>query len=830
MDRFICIHGHFYQPPRENPWIEEVEVEDTAYPFHDWNGRVTAECYAPNTASRILDSEKRIIDIVNNYSSISFDFGPTLLTWLERNNPEVYSSIIGADHESILRFSGHGSAIAQAYNHMIMPLANLRDKRTQVIWGIRDFRHRFGRMPEGMWLPETAVDLETLEIMAEQGILFTILSPDQADAVRSKGEETWSQVSRETLDHSVPYTCNLPGGRSIAIFFYDNALAQDVAFSSLLENGDVFAGRILDAFSRYPGKGGLISIASDGETYGHHHRFADMALAYALYRLSEAEKTSITIFGEYLARHPPTREVRIRENTSWSCPHGIERWRSNCGCCTRGTMIRDNSPPTGTINPLPSPAASCNIAWTQEWRGVLRSAMDRIRDELIPVFENGMAQFTKRPWEARDDYIGIILDRSPASQDRFFSQHAVRNLSAEERSQVLKLLEMQRHAMLMYTSCGWFFDDISGIEALQVLKYSCRAIQLAREITGMDLEPYFITSLLDARSNVPDQENGAAIYRNYVQRSVIDPTRVVFNFALSSLIDGSEPAMLRHYAKKIKILEKSGSGDIRMLTGVITLHSEITGDEKTYEFAVFPLGPFEFMGGVREFTGQERYDRMRNRLRYALRDPDMPRLISSMTSEFGTATYSLWHLFKDAQREILFRLLEATLQNLESSFRQIYRQHITLIHAMQEMQIPVPEVIENPVGHVLNRDLNDALQKPDPDLPAIRHLVNEIVHGRFLPDRPTLGFTASNKLTSLTRALASKPDNTMKLQEIIALFTTLAPLSLNYDLWKCQNDYFYTGTRQLGSMEERAAGGDAAAVQWISHFRELGTWLGVKSI
>jgi len=831
MDRFICIHGHFYQPPRENPWIEEVEAEDSAYPYHDWNTRITAECYAPNTASRILDSHKKIIDIVNNYASISFDFGPTLLTWLERNSPDTYSAILRADQESRERFSGHGSALAQAYNHLILPLANARDKRTQIIWGIRDFQHRFGRLPEGMWLPETAVDSETLAIMAETGILFTILSPAQAARVRRKGEAGWTGVNRDTLDCSMPYSCTFPDGRSIAVFFYDYPLAQDLAFSTLLENGDVFVGRILQAFSRTPHGQGLVSMASDGETYGHHHRFADMALAYALYRIGKNETVENTIFGEFLASHPPTHEVGIRENTSWSCAHGIERWRSNCGDSTRGSAGHNSvsafCEPTGKGNPAGTPAGSCT-GWTQEWRVGLRNAMDRVRDDLIPFFETRMKEFVTDPWVARDNYIDVILDRSPSSQERFFARHASRPLQDVEKTLVLKLLEMQRHAMLMYTSCGWFFDDISGIESLQVMRYACRAMQLARETGGPDPEPAFIAALSFAKSNIPDKENGAAIYHNYVIPSVIDPTRIIFNYALTSLIGGPEPFILRHYQKKDRALEKTGSGNLRMLTGIVTLRSGITGEEQDFEFAVIQLGTYEFMGGIRPYHDEDRFARMRNRIRFAFREPEDEKLIRTMENEFALATYSFWNLFPDARREILFRLLDATLRDLESSFRQIFRQHITLIHAMVAMQIPVPAVIGDPVRYILNRDLMQALLAPELDLAGVRHLVNEMIHGQFPPDRGILDFTVSNALALRMQALAAHPDNIPALEEITGLFSTLAPLGLEYDLWKSQNDYFRTGMKGLARMKKRAAEGDPQAQKWISLFHALGKWLGVN--
>jgi alpha-amylase/alpha-mannosidase (GH57 family) len=835
MGRFICIHGHFYQPPRENPWIEEVEIEDSAFPYHDWNARITAECYAPNTASRILDTKKSIVDIVNNYASISFNFGPTLLMWLEQNNPKVYSAILDADKESMKQFSGHGSALAQVYNHIIMPLASSRDKRTQVIWGIQDFRHRFGRAPEGMWLAETAVDLETLEILADQGILFTILSPSQASRIKKPGETGWTPVRTETLDCSMPYLCQLSGSKRIAIFFFESSISQELAFGRLLENGGVFASRMMEYFSRTGNESGILSIAADGETFGHHHRFADMALAYALYDIRKNRPATITIFGEYLAGHPPTHQVEIRENTSWSCPHGIERWRSNCGCCTRGTSVRDTevhprrrSAARGTAS---APPETCDLHGNQEWRSPLREAMDRLRGELSRIFETTAGAYLTDPWVARDEYIAVILDRSQESREQFFARHATRPLSYDEKRDTLKLLEMERNAMLMFTSCGWFFDDISGIESIQVMKYACRAMQLAQEVAGTNLEPEFLNALTRVKSNNPDHNDGATIYLNYVRTSMIDLNRIVFNYTLSRMVtDSPELGTIRHYTKIDESFEKVQSGELKLMSGELSLRSEITCKQKRLECAVIHLGNYDFMGGVREYSGDDALHRMQERLRTALHEGDSSRLIAIMDQEFGTSTYSLWHLFKDARRHIVSLLLESTLTDLESTFRQIYRQHITLIHAMREIQVPVPEVFEEPVEYILNRDLNKALIGESVDLPHIRHLVSEMTRGQFAPERKTLGYTASKLFTSLTRKMNSVPDDIRAMQEIVDLFTILAPLSLEYELWECQNDYFHTGKKQAALMQQNAGKGDAQAVLWTTAFRQLGSFLGVRCI
>jgi alpha-amylase/alpha-mannosidase (GH57 family) len=331
-DRYVCIHGHFYQPPRENPWLEAIELQDSAYPYHDWNERITAECYAPNSVSRILDAQNRIIRLVNNYAKISFNFGPTLLDWLAANGPEVYGAILDADRQSRHQFSGHGSALAQPYNHVILPLANHRDRQTQIAWGIRDFERRFRRFPEGMWLPETAVDLESLEILAELGIRFTILAPHQAGRVRRIGNSDWQLVNCGEIDPTRAYEQRLPSGRSLAIFFYDAPIARAVAFEGLLSSGENFARRLTGAFSDDRDWPQLVHIATDGESYGHHHRFGDMALAYALNMIESRGLARLTNYGEFLEKYPPTHEVDIREKTSWSCSHGVDRWWSDCGC------------------------------------------------------------------------------------------------------------------------------------------------------------------------------------------------------------------------------------------------------------------------------------------------------------------------------------------------------------------------------------------------------------------------------------------------------------------------------------------------------------------
>lgn len=481
---YVCIHGHWYQPPRENPFTGEVGIQPSAAPYANWNQRITAECYEPNTRAEILGDGDTVRRRLNNYEWVSSDWGPTLLDWLEEHAPDTYEKIIVADAASLERFDGHGTAVAHTYNHTILPLSNRRDKRTQILWGIADFRHRFGREPEGMWLPETAVDLESLELMAEAGIQYTILSPYQAASVLDDGE--WVDVVGGSVDTRVPHTVQLFGGRSITVFFYNGPLSQEIAFNGVLEDGSLLAKRLVQALGEPPnGEARLSHVATDGETYGHHHRHGEMALARAIEDLDGDPDVQLTTYGQFLASHPPVRIVRIIEASSWSCSHGVDRWRADCGCHT-----------------------GQHPDWNQGWREHLREALDFLRDALVDDFERLGATLLRDPWAARDAYIEVILG---GDLEEFLVQQQAKELTAEQRRLTVHLLEIQHRAMLMYTSCGWFFDDISGLEAVFVLRHAGRVVDLARRALDRDLEPGFLEILGRARSNV-DGRTGRDIY------------------------------------------------------------------------------------------------------------------------------------------------------------------------------------------------------------------------------------------------------------------------------------------------------------------------------
>jgi len=806
MERYICIHGHFYQPPRENPWLEAVESQDSAYPYHDWDERITAECYAPNSASRVLNAEGRIVQIVNNYAKISFDFGPTLLTWLEENASDVYEAILTADHESQQAFSGHGSALAQAYNHMILPLANGRDKYTQVLWGIRDFEHRFGRKPEGMWLPETAVDLETLDIMAELGIQFTILAPHQASRVREIGGRSWRDVSGGRIDPTRPYVLRLPSGRQISLFFYDGPISRAVAFEGLLSSGDQFSGRLASGFSEERPWAQLVHIATDGETYGHHHRHGDMALAYALHHIQSNGLAQLTNYGEYLERHPPSHEVEILQNTSWSCPHGIERWRSDCGCNTGGRP-----------------------GWSQAWRAPLREALDWLRDTLAPRYEEHARQLLKDPWEARNEYVDVILDRSRENVEQFLGRQAAHVLSEDEKVTALKLLGLQRHTMLMYTSCGWFFDELSGIETAQVLQYAGRAIQLAREVFGGNLEGRFLELLKQAKSNVREQQDGRRIYEKFVRPARIGLPQVVAHYAVSSLFEPyDERPRIYCYDIEREDYQMVETGATKLAVGRARVTSEITWESALLSFGVLHFGDHNVSGGVRAFRGQSAYGTMVEQVTEAFSRGDLTEVIRLLDKHFLELTYSLKSLFRDEQRKITDLILESTLAEAEAAYRELYEHHALLMRFLVDAGVPLPRAFHAAAEFILNLDLRRAFEEEEPDLDHVQAILQAVATWRVDLDTAGLGYALELTIDSLAEEFCAQPAELAALQRLDTVTGLARFLPFEVGLWKAQNVYYDMLQTVYPEFQERAEQGDEAAQEWIRHFVSLGDKLLVR--
>ena len=804
MEKFVCIHGHFYQPPRENPWLETIELQDSAAPYHDWNERITAECYAPNAAARILNGEGQIEQITSNYSKISFNFGPTLLGWMKENTPEVHDAIVEADRLSRERYSGHGSAIAQAYNHMILPLAHARDKVTQVIWGIRDFEHRFGRSPEGMWLSETAADVETLETLATLGIKFTILSPYQASRTRELGKRNWRDVNGGQIDPTRPYVIRLPSGRKLTLFFYDGPVSRAVAFEGLLVSGEKFAGRLMSAFDDRRQWEQLAHIATDGESYGHHHKQGEMALAYALQYIEQKQLAKLTNYGEYLEKHPPTHEVQIHEKSAWSCSHGVGRWMADCGCNSGG-----------------------HPGWNQAWRAPLRQSLDWLRDELVPLFEAKASDYLREPWKARNEYISVILDRSPESVDKFIAANSNRPLNEADKVAVLKLMELQRHAMLMYTSCGWFFDEVSGIESVQVVQYAARALQLAREMLGKDLEPGFLERYEAAKSNLPQARNGRVIYEQYVKPAMVDWPKAVAHYAISSLF--------KHYDNKTRIFSFSvededrqvfTAGKTRLTVGRARIVSEITQESDVLSYAILYMGEHNVTGGIRRFESPQAYETMLHEIKAPYEAADFPQTIRVMDRHFGQAAYSLKSLFKDEQRRILDEILASTREDLENRLRLITERYTPLMKFLESVGAPPPPALQSAADFVLHSDIWRQFHAEPLDFNRLSSLLEQARsrNGKVLD--ADISYAITNRMEKLARELSATPDDPerMKTLEKLAEIVVLLPLNLN--LSNVQNLYWEMFQSLAPEFRQKADNGDAAAKAWLEHFKGLGQKLG----
>ena len=803
--KYLCIHCHFYQPPRENAWLEQIELQDSAYPYHDWNERVDAECYAPNLAARILDESQRITCIVNNYSKINFNFGPTLLSWAAEHSPDTYRGILEADRQSQKWFSGHGSAMAQAYNHIIMPLANSRDKRTQVRWGFEDFVHRFGRSPEGMWLPETAVDSETLDLMAEAGLTFAVLAPHQAKAVRPLGVGDWTDVTGSKIDPTRVYLFRTPSGRAINLFFYDGPISQAVAFEKLLDNGEKFATRLMGAFSDARSWPQLAHIATDGETYGHHHKYGEMALAYALQQIESKKLAKITNYGEFLEKQPPTHEAQIHENTAWSCVHGVERWRGNCGC------------------------NAGRVGWTQEWRKPLRQALDWLRDHVNPKFEALGSTLLRDPWEARDRYIQVVLDRSPEVRRKFGEACFSRALQPQEEVTVWKLMELQRHAMLMYTSCGWFFDELSGIETVQVIQYAGRVLQLAEQLFGESIEEQFIEKLALAKSNVPEYGDGGNIYRKYVKPAMVDLEKVGAHYSISSLFApyGERTDIFSYTAKRLDYHTRD-AGKLRMALGQASFTSKVTQECEKLTFWVVHFGDHNVAGGVQKADGGAEYRDLLQSISDSFARVDIPEVVRLLDRRFGERTYSLRSLFRDEQRRILRSILSSTVTEAEAAYLQLYEHHAALMRFITSLGTPMPREFAAAVEYAINSLLRRACSSDDLDSERIRSLLREAQASNITLDKTTLEFLLRRNVEGFAARFADDPGHLDKLHALQNALKIVKQMPFNVNLWSAQNHVYATQAGAFQRIRRKAQRGDARAQTWVNEYLALNEQLLIR--
>lgn len=673
---FVTIHGHFYQPPRENPYLDAIERQPSAAPFHDWNERIHHECYRPNAFARVLNDKGELVGIINNYEYMSFNIGPTLMSWLEKYDLEVYQRILEADRKSCDRLNGHGNAIAQVYNHIIMPLANTRDKYTQIRWGKEDFRSRFHRDPEGMWLAETAVDYATLEAVISEGIRFLILAPSQAQRCRplpttEELEPEWLEVGGGQIDPTRPYRCFLPGtDKFIDIFFYDGPISRDMGFNDVLNSSHNLAGRIGMAVQGDHRPAQLISAATDGETFGHHKSGTEKCLAYAFTSEFASRGWQVTNFAHYLSLNTPDWEVELKPVTAWSCSHGVDRWQEDCGCGGGG-------------------------GWHQKWRRPLRDALDWLRDRLIEVYEEVGQKFFLDPWQARDEYIKVVRDRSPANVEQFLIRHQSHKLQSTERIDALRLLEMQRHALLMYTSCGWFFEEISRPEGVQVLRYASRALELAGEVAGVQLEKEFLDRLALASSNVDTFRTGDEVYSQLVVSAQVNFQQVAAHYAISSLFTTYQPEHRVYcYTANQVDYQLQRMGPLTLAVGQLKLVSEITWESADLTFAVLHLGGWDFHCCIKRFTSRRAYTQMKEQLFDVLQQASAAQVILTMVKLFGDQSFSLQNLFAEERHRIMRLLTQETLVRLDQLYTQVYRDNFGVLRAFHRDELQVPQELQ----------------------------------------------------------------------------------------------------------------------------------------
>jgi alpha-amylase/alpha-mannosidase (GH57 family) len=786
--RLLCLHGHFYQPPRENPWIEAIEVQDSADPFHDWNERIAAECYGPNGAARLKNEADRIVDIVNNYLHLSFNLGPTLLAWLERNKPESYARVIEADVRSA-EARGHGNALAQGYNHTILPLATPRDRRTQIRWGIGDFRRRFHRAPEGFWLPETAADTATLAALAEEGIRFTILSPYQAVRVRPPGG-AWEDARGARFDPTRPYRVKA-GAREIVVFFYDGHIARDLAFGGALSHPGTLIERLTGGFDAGRGHDEILTIAFDGETLGHHKKGGDEVLAAAMRLLARRADLELVNLGQALDRIPAEWEAEIADASSWSCAHGVERWRSDCGCNAGG-----------------------GPGWRQAWRAPLREALDGLRERLDAIYEREATALFAEPWRTRDRYIELVLDPERREAAEFLRREAGRTLSGDEVVRALRLLEMERQSLLMFTSCGWFFSELSGIETVQVLRYAARAVQLAQDLVGLDLEPAFEAALARAPSNVPALGDGRRIYQALVRRSVVSLEGVGAHIAIASSVRHvPDEGRVFCYGFKLEGRRGAQSGPVTMAIGRLELEHLLTRERLDALYCVLHFGAADFRCGLTPYRGPDHLAEVESAVLARPHSQSLAHLLRDVDRFFPGRDYGLRDLFIDERRRVTEVLLEGTMKRYEDDYLEIFEDNRRLMEFLREIDSPVPGPLRVAADVTLTRRLLrviGAARTGELDLAAAEaELLTTVelarrlgAHLHLTPVRREV----EELIAARVAALLTDGAPAARAGELAGILDLARRLGLEIDLWDAQNRLWgWAGTTLVTLDREIAA-------------------------
>jgi len=686
--KYVIIHGHFYQPPRENPWIDLIENQPSAAPHHDWNERIYDQCYRPNAYSRLLDPQGMIVDIYNNYQNLSYNFGPTLFSWLEQFHPVTAQRIIQSDIESCQRLGGHGNAVAQVYNHIIMPLASRRDQLTQIRWSKYFFRKRYGRDPEGIWLAETAINMETVLCLIEENFKFVILSPNQAESFRAfQGDTAWYQTSQRGIDTRCAYRIfpkdingnQLPG--YLDAFFFDEGLSKEISFGNLLTDAHILGNRINSCYTDNPIVDQVVTIATDGETFGHHKPFGDMCLAYFFKNIAKKLDIVPVNFGYYLSKCPPVYEVVLKnmfgEGTAWSCAHGVGRWTRDCGCQTGGQP-----------------------GWKQGWRHPLRKALEKLQRKIDVEFEKKFIGYEADPWRVRDNYISVE-DCTGNDFDTFIkNQLKIASLDKKEIFAFRRALEAQKYILFSFTSCGWFFSDISGIETIQNLAYACRALQLGiPEESRVGILEEFLKDLQDASSNLPNT-NGRTLVERHVLSFLNHEKVLAFTAAAQLLLDiqSRHSFLLFKNAINIKqILLREDKG-VTYNGYLVHIQNESTGEESVWNVLVV----------LRENTNLTGWVIDQNQFNLSNADAMRPELWMAHKS---ATLCTLADTFQTFQQELIQHFLNKIARDTNTRFDNWRKKHERELDILSHLDLPLPQYCTAPLSFVLQEQWDSTIKR-----------------------------------------------------------------------------------------------------------------------
>jgi hypothetical protein len=740
--KYVIIHGHFYQPPRENPWIGLIETQKSAAPYHDWNERVYAECYRPNAHSRLLDQHGAIIDIHNNYSMMSFNFGPTLFSWLEQYHSKTVQSIIDADKASCARLEGHGNSIAQVFNHIIMPLATRRDQLTQIRWARAFFRERFNRESEGLWLAETAINMETVRCLVEENIKFVILSPAQIDAVRPvDGSGSWATATGIDTRHAYRIHAldpdGKPAGGYVDAFLFDQGLSREASFGDLLKDAQTFGQRINGNFAHHASGDQAVILATDGETFGHHKAFGDMCLAYFFRKIAPKLDIIPVNFGYFLAHNPPRQEVLLKngsgEGTSWSCQHGVGRWARDCGCKTGG-----------------------DSSWKQTWRAPLRKAMQTLQERVDAGFEAAISALKLDPWKLRDDYIRVMDNPSPQAFIDLLGADDGAALPESRVFEVRKLLEAQKFMLYSFTSCAWFFSDIGGIEAMQNLAYAARALQMGippEERAGVLRE---FTALLEQAPGNVGGATGKSLFEKKIAHFLNHESVLSFTAAVERSI-GLARSDRRHlfgYDIHLHSLFAERKGLLSYHAYAASIENALTGERSRCSVLISHRNKAEVQGWVIPGANEQGA---------AGKPPEGGESLEAMKGNPGAAIFTLTDIFKTSREEMAEYVHRNIFEDTFEKYSAWMQRNERELDLLSRLDFPLPLYCLAPLEFVYNRQWNHLITRlerrgtEEEIVIGIRELSMQLERFKIVPDLKESAMLIERIIIRELPFLASEP-------------------------------------------------------------------------